>query len=216
MDDLTGMTFGTWAVVKQVPSKFRWTRWLLRCQCGQTRLRHYHALKRSNGLPCDCAYIGRKHGWCEVVRVIKSKDGPRQLVIRCTCGAQTLRHLCTAMPVSCSRCWHAYHDPAWPSRRQAVIARSLAGETYWQVANSVGLTSASTVRGIIDNYATPKQKARIKAMHTGQRAGSGFHDPDRDRAILRLRRKGKSVRQIAALLPNVKKSTVGLVIKRLA
>lgn len=52
--DLTGMKFGKWEVVEELPSNNRNSKWLCRCECGREKSLKRFTLISGNGQGCLC------------------------------------------------------------------------------------------------------------------------------------------------------------------
>ena len=93
--DLKDQTFGKLTVIKKVDSKDKYSRWLCRCECGNTTIVRTDYLTSGHTLSCGCLkhqparnaidLVGRQFGeWT----VLKRSSKESYWTCRCSCGTE--------------------------------------------------------------------------------------------------------------------------------
>ena len=93
MEDITGKTFGKWAVIKRAKNSGKDPVWECSCECGTIKNVRWKYLKSGKSKSCGCThllyrnredYIGEKHGSLTIVDLVY--EGKTYFMCRCDCG----------------------------------------------------------------------------------------------------------------------------------
>lgn len=99
-EDLTGMTFGDYTVIRRATkdeTNKRGTYWLCRCSCGKEKYVGASNLKRGVAKSCghvkgtDYDLTGKTFGELTVIREVKDKRYRGQLVWECKCSCGNIK-----------------------------------------------------------------------------------------------------------------------------
>lgn len=101
--DELGKRYGRWIVIKRVENnKYKYARWLCRCDCGNEKEILGILLRRGSSRGCGCLRrelakqtyvvdrIGQRYSKLIVIRQVKSVKGRTQWLCKCDCGKFTV------------------------------------------------------------------------------------------------------------------------------